>query len=52
MEWDIDGSFQPAEEIDKGARAMIEDGLSTKFPKHDIILVQKKTLSLTSNFRN
>jgi amidohydrolase len=33
-------AFQPAEEIGKGARAMIEDGLSTKFAKPDIILGQ------------
>jgi amidohydrolase len=32
--------FQPAEETAEGARAMIGDGLFTKFPKPDVILGQ------------
>ncbi len=32
--------FQPAEETGTGARAMIEDGLLTRFPKPDVILGQ------------
>jgi amidohydrolase len=32
--------FQPAEEIAAGARAMIDDGLFTRFPKPDVILGQ------------
>lgn len=32
--------FQPAEETAEGARAMIDDGLFTKFPKPDVILGQ------------
>jgi hippurate hydrolase len=32
--------FQPAEETAQGARAMIDDGLFTRFPKPDVILGQ------------
>jgi amidohydrolase len=32
--------FQPAEETGTGARAMIDDGLVTRFPKPDVILAQ------------
>jgi hippurate hydrolase len=32
--------FQPAEETGRGAQAMIEDGLLTRFPKPDVILGQ------------
>ena len=32
--------FQPAEEVAAGARAMIDDGLFTRFPKPDVILGQ------------
>jgi hippurate hydrolase len=32
--------FQPAEEIAAGARAMIDDGLFTRFPKPDVVLGQ------------
>jgi amidohydrolase len=32
--------FQPAEETAEGARAMIDDGLFTRFPKPDVILGQ------------
>jgi amidohydrolase len=32
--------FQPGEETAQGARAMIEDGLFTRFPKPDVILGQ------------
>jgi len=32
--------FQPAEEPGTGAQAMIDDGLSTRFPKPDVILGQ------------
>lgn len=32
--------FQPAEETAEGARAMIDDGLLTRFPKPDVILGQ------------
>jgi hippurate hydrolase len=32
--------FQPAEEIAKGAQAMIDDGLFDRFPKPDVILGQ------------
>ena len=32
--------FQPAEEIGTGAKAMIDDGLFTRFPKPDIVLGQ------------
>jgi hippurate hydrolase len=32
--------FQPAEETGTGARAMVEDGLLTRFPKPDVILGQ------------
>jgi hippurate hydrolase len=32
--------FQPAEETAEGARAMIDDGLFTKFPKPDVVLGQ------------
>jgi amidohydrolase len=33
-------AFQPAEEIGRGARAMIEDGLFERFPRPEIILGQ------------
>jgi len=32
--------FQPAEETAEGARAMIDDGLLTRFPKPDVVLGQ------------
>ncbi|HJV79910.1 M20 family metallopeptidase [Noviherbaspirillum sp.] len=32
--------FQPAEETAEGARAMIDDGLFTRFPKPDVVLGQ------------
>ncbi len=32
--------FQPGEETAQGARAMIDDGLATRFPKPDVILGQ------------
>ena len=32
--------FQPAEETGTGARAMVDDGLLTRFPKPDVILAQ------------
>jgi len=32
--------FQPAEETAEGARAMIDDGLLTRFPKPDVVLAQ------------
>jgi len=32
--------FQPAEETGTGARAMVDDGLVTRFPKPDVILAQ------------
>ncbi len=32
--------FQPAEELISGARAMIDDGISTRFPQPDIVLGQ------------
>jgi hippurate hydrolase len=32
--------FQPAEETAQGARAMIDDGLLTRFPKPDVVLAQ------------
>jgi amidohydrolase len=32
--------FQPAEETAQGARAMIDDGLFTRFPKPDVVLGQ------------
>jgi hippurate hydrolase len=32
--------FQPAEETGTGARAMVADGLLTRFPKPDVILAQ------------
>lgn len=32
--------FQPGEETAQGARAMIDDGLSTRFPKPDVVLGQ------------
>jgi len=32
--------FQPGEEVAKGARSMIEDGMTTRFPKPDVILGQ------------
>ncbi|MGW2401083.1 amidohydrolase [Kitasatospora sp. NPDC001664] len=32
--------FQPAEELGKGARAMVEDGLFRRFPKPDVLLAQ------------
>jgi hippurate hydrolase len=32
--------FQPGEEIAQGARAMIDDGLFTRFPKPDVVLGQ------------
>ena len=32
--------FQPGEEVARGARAMIDDGMTTRFPKPDIILGQ------------
>jgi hippurate hydrolase len=32
--------FQPAEEIATGAKAMIEDGLFTRFPRPDVVLGQ------------
>jgi hippurate hydrolase len=30
--------FQPGEETAQGARAMIDDGLLTRFPKPDVVL--------------
>jgi amidohydrolase len=35
--------FQPAEELARGARAMVEDGLFERFPKPDIVLGQHVT---------
>lgn len=32
--------FQPGEEVGKGAKAMIDDGMIDRFPKPDIILGQ------------
>jgi hippurate hydrolase len=32
--------FQPGEETAQGARAMLDDGLSTRFPKPDVVLGQ------------
>jgi amidohydrolase len=32
--------FQPGEEVGRGARAMIDDGMTTRFPKPDVILGQ------------
>lgn len=32
--------FQPGEEIGKGARAMVDDGLTRRFPKPDVVLGQ------------
>jgi hippurate hydrolase len=32
--------FQPAEETGRGARAMVDDGLLTRFPKPDVVLGQ------------
>ena len=32
--------FQPGEEVGRGAKAMIDDGMKTRFPKPDIILGQ------------
>ncbi|GEO05834.1 peptidase [Adhaeribacter aerolatus] len=32
--------FQPGEEVGRGAKAMIDDGMMTRFPKPDIILGQ------------
>ncbi|CAN5420142.1 M20 family metallopeptidase [soil metagenome] len=32
--------FQPAEELISGARAMIDDGIATRFPRPDIVLGQ------------
>src|SRR4030095_9117154 len=32
--------FQPAEETGTGARAMVADGLLTRFPKPDVVLAQ------------
>lgn len=32
--------FQPAEEIGTGARAMVDDGLLTRFPKPEVVLAQ------------
>lgn len=32
--------FQPGEEIGQGARAMIEDGMLTRFPKPDVTMAQ------------
>ncbi|MBB3258063.1 hippurate hydrolase [Paraburkholderia bannensis] len=32
--------FQPGEEVGRGARSMIDDGMTTRFPKPDVILGQ------------
>lgn len=41
--------FQPGEEVGRGAKAMMDDGMITRFPKPDIILGQHVMVGIAGN---